>query len=70
MKSLFSFHETLEVVENDILELAQDAANVQTDAHKKVKSAYYIQSAEDSEKEAWYILVKYYEGEEVKIVKL
>ncbi|XP_058722921.1 uncharacterized protein LOC131594735 [Vicia villosa] len=87
MQSLFGFHETLEVVTGGVLVLAADATEAQKTAHNEVKkkdckAAYCIQTTVDSAnfdrishaesaKEAWDILVKYYEGgEKVKVVKL
>ncbi|XP_050908598.1 uncharacterized protein LOC127122277 [Lathyrus oleraceus] len=87
MESLFGFHETLELVNNDVLEFAQNENDAQRTVHKDAekkdsKAAFCIQYAVDtvnfdwishaeSEKEAWDILVKYYEGgEKVKVVKL
>lgn len=87
MNYLFNFYETLKVVNNDIPEFADNAIKtqrvIQKDAKKKdCKIVYCIQSAVDaaklewishaeSTKEAWDILVKYYEGgEKVKFVKL
>ncbi|XP_050920266.1 uncharacterized protein LOC127137902 [Lathyrus oleraceus] len=77
MQSLFGFHETLEVVTNDVHELVDNATDAQRVANKETKKkdckvAYCIQSAVDStnfnkithvesEKEAWDIFVKYYE---------
>lgn len=77
MKSLFDFHETLEMVTNGILEIAENATDAQkvsnNEAKKKdYKVTYCIQSAVDSEnfdkishaesaKETLDILVKYYE---------
>ncbi|XP_058783879.1 uncharacterized protein LOC131658624 [Vicia villosa] len=87
MKSLFDFHETLELVTDGVPVLAANASGAQKTSHNEVKKkdckvAYYIQSAVDfinferishaeSAKEAWDILVKYYDGgEKVKVVKL
>ena len=87
MQSLFGFHEILEVVTDDVLTLATNATDEQKKAHNKVKkkdckAAYCIQTAVDAAnfdrishaettKEAWDILVKYFEGgEKVKAVKL
>ena len=87
MQSLFGFHETLEVVTNGVPALAANASDAQKTEHneakkKDCKAAYCIQTAVDaanfdrishaeSAKEAWDILVKYYEGgEKVKVVKL
>lgn len=87
MQSLFGFHETLEVVTNGVSELAKNATDAQRVTSKKAnkkdcKAPYCIQLAVDSVnfnkishvesmKEAWNILVKYYEGgEKVKVVKL
>ena len=87
MQSLFGFHETLEVVTDDVPALIADATEAQKKAHNEVKkkdckAAYCIQTAVDpanfdrishaeTTKEAWDILVKYYEGgEKVKVVKL
>ena len=87
MQTLFCFQETLEVVTNGIHELAQNENDAQRVTHKDVKKKdckvmFCIQSAIDvasfdrishvkSVKEAWDILVKYYEGgEKIKGVKL
>ena len=87
MQSLFGFHETLEVVTNGVPALAANASDAQKTEHneakkKDCKAAYCIQTVVDtanfdrishaeSAKEAWNILVKYYEGgEKVKVVKL
>jgi len=87
MKSLFGLQDTLEVVTNGVAELAENAAESQRVLHrdlkkKDCKASFCIQSAVDnanfdriahaeSAKEAWDILVKYYEGDEkVKSVKL
>lgn len=87
MKSLFSFQETLEVITNGVPQLAHNANDTQRINQKDVKKKYYktpfcFQSTMDvvnfnrisnveSAKEAWDILVKYYEsGEKVKGVKL
>lgn len=87
MPSLFDFYETLEVITNGDHELAQNASYAQRVTHKDAKKkdckvALCIQFAVDmmnfdrifhieSVKEAWNILVKYYEGgEKVKVVKL
>lgn len=87
IQSLFGFHEILEVVTNGIHVLAANATDVQRVIHKDAKKKDYealfcIQSAVDStnfdrishvesSKEAWDVLVKYYEGsEKVKGVKL
>lgn len=53
MKSLFGFHETLEVVNNDIHELADNTTDAQRVIHKDAKKkngkdAYYIQSVVDA----------------------
>lgn len=52
MNSLFGFHEKLEVVENDVPKLAQDATDVHKTAHKEAKkkeckTVYCIQSTVD-----------------------
>lgn len=87
MKSLFSFYNIREVVENGVHEFPQNVTDVQQGTHKETttkdcKAAYCIQTTVDStnfdrishaetSKEAWDILVKYYEGrEKVKVVKL
>ncbi|XP_050876469.1 uncharacterized protein LOC127080179 [Lathyrus oleraceus] len=84
MQSLFGFHETQEVVTNDVPELAENATDAQRVMHKEAKkkdckAGYCIQSEvvlanfdmsshAQSVKEAWDILVKYYEGgEKVKM---
>lgn len=53
MKSLFGFHETLEVITNGIPELAENATDAQRVANKEAKKkdckvAYFIESAIDS----------------------
>lgn len=53
MKSLFDFHETLELVNNDIPEFVDNATNAQRVIHKDAKKndfkvPYYIQSAVDA----------------------
>ena len=75
------------MVANGVPALGEDATEAQRTAHKDAKkkdckAAFYIQSAVDatnfdrishaeSAKEAWDILVNYYEGgEKVKVVKL
>ena len=87
MKSLFGFHETLEVVTNRVHELVKNIIDAQGFTNKEAKNkeckvAYCIQSTVDSAnfdkishtestKEAYDILIKYYErGEKVKFVKL
>ncbi|XP_058783257.1 uncharacterized protein LOC131657928 [Vicia villosa] len=87
MQSLFGFDETLEVVTCGIPMLGADATEARKTSHNEVKkkdckAAYCIQTAVDSAnfdrisyaestKEAWDILVKYYEGgEKFKVVKL
>ena len=87
MKSLFGLQDTVEVVTNGIDELAENATEAQwvlhIDSNKKdYNASFCIQYAVDNEnfdriahvesvKEAWDILVKYYEGDEkVKRVKL
>ncbi|XP_058727147.1 uncharacterized protein LOC131598579 [Vicia villosa] len=87
VESLFVFHETLEVVTDGVLALASNASKAQKTTHNEVKkndfkAAYCIQSEVDSTnfdrishgesmKEAWDIIVKYYEGgEKVKVFKL
>ena len=80
MKSLFGLQYTLEVVTNGIAELAENAIEAQRVLHRDLKkkdskASFCIQSAVDhanfdiiahveSAKEAWDILVKYYEGDE------
>ncbi|XP_050915601.1 uncharacterized protein LOC127130675 [Lathyrus oleraceus] len=79
IQSLFGFHETFEVVTNGIHMLAINAIDAQRvnhrDAKKKdCKALFCIQLAVDSpdigqishvesSKEAWDVLVKYYEGD-------
>lgn len=87
MKALFGFSETLEVVTNGVHVLAANATDAQRVSHKDAKkkdckTLFCIQSAVDSTnfdrnsdaesaKEAWDVLVKYYNGgEKVKGVKL
>ncbi|GAU11497.1 hypothetical protein TSUD_344870 [Trifolium subterraneum] len=85
MKSLFGFQDTLEVVTNGIptLPANADARNTHKETKKNdCKAMYAIQAAVDSTnfdkishaetaKQAWDILVQYYEGgEQVKGVKL
>jgi hypothetical protein len=87
MKFLFGFQDTLEVVTNGVQDLEANATEAQRTTHrdlkkKDCKAMYAIQAAVDatnfdkishaeSSKEAWDILVKYYEGgEKVKGVKL
>ncbi|XP_058782486.1 uncharacterized protein LOC131656930 [Vicia villosa] len=58
MKSLFGFHETLEVIENNISELAHDATDVQETAHKEVKKKdckYELLQRGEDEKIAGYV---------------
>ena len=78
MKFLFGFHETLEVFINGVLEPAENATDAQRISHKNTKkkeckATFCIQSAvyttnsdwishDESTKEAWDILVKYYKG--------
>lgn len=87
MQSLFDFHETLEVVTNGVHMLAANATDAQRVSHedpkkKDCKALFCIQSKvysadfdriyhDESAKETWDVLVKYYEGgEKVKGVKL
>ncbi|KAK2440388.1 putative mitochondrial protein [Trifolium repens] len=87
MKSLFGFQDTMEAVMNGVQALPananQEARNSHRDMKKKAyKALYAIQAAVDTAnfdrishvdtaKEAWDILVKYYDGgEKVKAVKL
>jgi len=87
MKSLFGLQDTLEVVTDAVAELAENATEAQRVLHKDLKkkdckASFCIQSAVDnanfdriahaeSTKEAWDILVKYYEGDKkVKSIKL
>lgn len=78
MKTFFTFSETLELVNNGVLELGDNTTNAQRVSHKDVKKKYFkvaycIQSAIDaanfdwiyyveSTKETCDILIKYYEG--------
>jgi len=82
MKSLFGAQDVLELVENGYEDLGANATDVQRAAFKEqknkdCKALFYIQQNVDSNhfkkiskiprsKEAWDILVKYYEGASVK----
>lgn len=86
MKSLFGFQETFEVVINGVPELVAHATEAQRMSHKYAKKkdckdSFCIQSTIDGvnfnrnchvelAKEAWDILIKYYDGgEKVKSIK-